>query len=70
MFLMAGFDSAAPMGVVIICGALGYHVSWHPNFRKTVGVTWSDYIAANNGYVFGMAKYPTRAEWVRSVSEE
>eukprot|EP00966_Prymnesium_polylepis_P048936 1132334-Prymnesium_polylepis.1 len=67
MWLMAHELTASVMTGIIFMITVGYHLSWHVPARRTMGVAWRDWTTANNGYVFGLMRQPSRAQWLANA---
>ena len=50
--------TAAALGIAIC-----YHIFWHPTARSVMGVSWGDWLAANNAFSFASATSPPRESW-------
>jgi hypothetical protein len=47
-----------------------YHEAWHPVAKRTMGVPWSQWLSANNGYCFalnGGGGTPSRTGWYNEL---
>jgi len=61
---------ASVLTAMACCLTLLYHEAWHPVAKRTMGVPWSQWLSANNGYCFalnGGGGTPSRTGWYNEL---